>query len=160
VNYIRQTSNRVKKIVPIFILSLIAVAGGAFYGGMKYQQSKNPLGNFSRQNLQNLTTEERQQLSQGNAGGAMQRGFNRGDGSNFFTGEIISKDEQGLTIKTPDGSSKIIFFSASTEISKFASGTNEDLEVGKTVTVTGSANQDGSITAKSIQLRPVISPNP
>jgi hypothetical protein len=142
------------------ILIILILVSGAFYGGMKYQQAKNPLDNFSRQNLQNLTREERQQLFQGNVGGAIQRGLNRGDGSNFFTGEIISKDEQGLTIKTPNGSSKIVFFSGSTEISKFTSGTKEDLEIGKTVSVTGSANQDGSITAKLIQLRPAISPNP
>jgi len=135
------------KIILVFIGVVIIFGVGSFYGGMKYGQSKNPLSNFSRQNFQNLSPEQRQQLSQGRTGG--------GTGANFLNGEIISKDEQSLTIKLPDGGSKIIFFSDSTEISKFVNGASNDLEVGKTISVNGTTNQDGSLTAKSIQLRPI-----
>ena len=135
-----------KKIIPI-IIALIIIGGGTFYGGMKYGQSKNPLSNFSRQNSQNLSQEQRQQLFQGRT--------MRETGTNFLTGEVIAKDEQSLTIKMPDGGSKIIFFSDSTEISKFVNGASNDLEVGKTISVNGTTNQDGSLTAESIQLRPI-----
>ncbi len=137
------------------IITLIIAGGGAFYGGMQYQKSKSPSSDF--QNLRNLSPEERQQRLQqmGMPGGS--RGGNQ-NGGGFATCEIISKDDKSITFKLRDGGSRIIFYSNSTEISKFVAGTQNDLEVGKTVTVNGSANSDGSITAQSIQIRPVISP--
>jgi len=142
-----------KKILPIILVVIIIVGAGVFYGGMKYGQSKTSSSNPSGQNFQNLTPEQRQQLSQNRAG----RG---GNGANSLSGEVISKDQQSLTIKMPDGSSKIVFYSDSIEIGKFVNGTPSDLEVGKTVTVNGKANQDGSITAQSIQIRPAIPSQP
>ena len=141
-----------KKIIPIFVALILVVGGGAFYGGMKYQQSKGSLGNLTRQNFQNLSEEQRQQLSQGNIGENLQKGVARETGAGFLNGEVISKDEQSLTLKMMDGSSKIIFFSVSTEISKTAEGLINDIEIGKQIMVTGEQNSDGSYTAKTIQL--------
>ncbi len=152
-----------KKILPI-IIALIIIGAGAFYGGMKYAQSTRQ--NFAKQNFgeldqnfQNLSPEQRQELLQGNVGGTFQRGAGRGTGSNFVSGEVIAKDEQSLTLKMPEGGSKIIFYSGNTEVGKFVNGTPDDLEIGKSVTINGTTNQDGSITAQSIQLRPEINPS-
>ena len=58
-----------------------------------------------------------------------------------------------------DGSSKIVFFSDSTEISKTTEGAVDDIEIGKQIMVSGDQNSDGSYTAKTIQLSPrVIQP--
>ncbi len=139
-----------KKIIPI-IVALVVVAGGSFYGGMKYGQSK---GNF-----QNLSSEQRQQLFQGNIGGSLQRGAGRGVGGNFLSGEVIAKDDKSLTLKTPDGGSKIVFFSGSTQVSKTTEGSIDDIGIGKQIMATGEQNSDGSYTAKTIQLSPrVIQP--
>jgi len=94
---------KIKKILPI-IIALVFVGGGAFYGGMKYQQTKIS----SRQNFQNLSPEQRQQFGQNRNG-------NMG-GSNLLRGDVLSKDSQSVTIKTQDGSSKIVFFSISTTV--------------------------------------------
>jgi len=158
------------KLIPIVIAVALVVGGGSFYGGMKYAESKSSSGDFSArgarlpdgqgsafggQNLQNLSPEERQQMLQehgANAGGFRNRtGGQQGGGS--ASGEIIAKDDKSVTIKLRDGGSKIFFFADSTEIAKSVSGTPNDLEIGKSVVINGKANQDGSITAESIQLR-------
>lgn len=150
-----------KKLLPIIVVLAVA-AVGAFYGGMKYSQSKTPQrfiqGDF--QEFRNLSPEEREARAQqmGAAGiGFGARGLGGRTGSDFASGEIISKDDQSVTIKLPDGGSKIIFYSDSTEIGKFVSGASDDLEIGQSVTINGKANEDGSVTAQSIQLRPEIS---
>jgi len=134
-----------KQIFSIFILILI-VGSAAFYGGMKYQQNKI---SSQRLSFQNLSPEQRQQFAQRTGR----------TGSNFLSGEVISKDEKSLTIKLLDGSTKIVFFSGATEISKSAEGSIEDIEIGKQIVVNGDQNSDGSYTAKTIQLSPrVIQP--
>ena len=140
-----------KKILPIIIVSIIVIGGGAFYGGMKYQQSKNPTSGLSRQNFQNLSEEQRQQL-QANAGGAFQGG-NRTAGQDFLAGEVISKDAQSLTLKIQDGGSRIVFLSSSTTVSKTAEGSLNDIEIGKQIMITGKQNSDGSYVAQAIQER-------
>ena len=153
----QKMSNGVNKSITIVIAVAVVVGGGAFYGGMKYAQSNAPQGRLSQadfQSLQNLSPEERQQRRQelgANAGGFRggSGGGQRGGGG-FTTGEIISKDDKSVTIKLRDGGSKIVFLSDSTEITKSANGTFVDLEVGKNVSVNGTANSDGSVTAQSI----------
>src|SRR3989338_5136266 len=148
------------KLIAIVIATAVVVGGGAFFGGMKYAESKSPRGRVSQadfQNLQNLSPEERQQRLQelgANAGAGFRGGAGggqRGRGG-FTAGEIIAKDDKSVTVKLRDGGSKIIFFSDSTEISKSAEGTSSDLEVGKSITVNGVANSEGSVTAETIQL--------
>ena len=147
-----------KKVLPI-IIALIIIGGGTFYGGMKYTENKYPEKAFSGSVPQNFSPEERQQKIQQMG----VRGMGLGSGkigsqtdSGFATGEIISKDDQSVTIKFRDGGSKIIFYSDNTEVSKFVSGTSKDFEVGKSVVINGKTNQDGSITAELIQLRQEI----
>lgn len=134
----------------------VVVGSGAFYGGMKYAQGRGGRGNFTK-----LTPEQRQQFM-ANAGAGFRGGAGQvraGMGDGFTAGEIISKDDKSITIKMPDGGSKIVFYSDTTEVGKSVSGTFIDLKVGETVTTSGTANFDGSITAQSIQIRPIVPAN-
>jgi hypothetical protein len=140
-----------KKIVVIAVVAGIAIiAGGSFYAGTKYRQNRNPVSAFNR-----------------NTGG--QEGTRAG-GAGFVSGEIISKDDKSVTVKIPvrqnsagqniagqDGGSKIVLFSDSTQIMKSVAGSTSDLKVGENITVSGAANQDGSVTAQTIQLRTATS---
>ncbi len=80
-------------------------------------------------------------------------------GGGFTSGAIIAKDDTSITVETRGGQTgtsgtKIIFLAASTQITKSTEGATTDLTIGKEVTVTGTTNADGSLTAKTVQLRP------
>jgi hypothetical protein len=140
-----------KKIIPIILVAVIA-GGVSFFGGMKYGQSKitsqfpgagNFFGEISGSRGQNASST---------------RGFG---GGSMISGEIISKDGSSVTVKLQNGGSKIIFYSDTTEISKTTSGATADLKEGETIIISGATSQDGSVTAKTIQIRPdSLAPKP
>ncbi len=135
--------------IAIIIVTLILIGGGAFYGGMQYAKTQRG-GTFTRQ-----AGAVGARGAGGFAGGPGAAGI-RGANSGFVTGDIISKDDKSMTLKTRDGGSKIVFFSASTTVNKMAEGSMNDLADGATVMVNGSTNTDGSVTASMVQIRPAM----
>ena len=75
-------------------------------------------------------------------------------GGRFISGEIISTDTDSITIKTPDGSTRIVFISESTEIKKSETASQDELVTEAQVTITGEINDDNTIDAASIQITP------
>lgn len=131
----------------LIVLALVVVAGSCFYGGMRYGQNQQIA----------LSASQRQARGQqfgGGRGGAGVTGGPAGANSGFVTGDILSKDDKSITVKTRDGGSKIIFYSATTAVMKSVNGASGDLTVGESISVNGSTNQDGSVSAQSIQIRP------
>lgn len=131
-----------KKNITLIVVAL-AIAGVSFYGGFLYgkSQTNNRFG----------------QKQFGNMPGGMNpdgNGMRQGQNGGLVNGEIMSKDDKSITVKLRDGGSKIIFLNADTKVSKMADGSVEDLAQGVNVMISGSANQDGSVTAQTIQLRP------
>ncbi len=122
----------------IVLLIAIFVGVGGFFAGMKYQQSKKPQGRFGN-------------FQQGQAGQFAQR-----QGFRPVNGEIISADEDSITVKLADNSSKIVLLTDTTAINKSSEGSKEDLKVGEKVSAFGTENSDGSVTAQSIQLNPIL----
>lgn len=142
-----------KKIAP-YLVGVALVAGGAgFFGGTTYAKSKTVRGGRTGQFVQFQGGPGGGGQFQGRTGGNV--AF-RGAGGGFVTGEILDNDGKTMTIKLRDGGSKIVFLADSTEISKSASGDASDLTVGANVMVAGKANDDGSVTAQSVQLRPMM----
>jgi len=120
------------------IVAVLIFAGGGFYGGMKYQNyrmAKRVRGFASGQGL-------------GSRGSNQNR-----NGGSFTAGNITAKDDKSITVKSPDGSSKIVYFSDSTTVAKSEKGTSGDLVVGQNINANGKANSDGSIAAENIQIR-------
>ena len=87
---------------------------------------------------------------------AGQRVFRGGANGGVVSGQIVSFDDKSITVQSPSGGSKVVFYSTSTEISKMATSSANDLANNENITVIGSQNSDGSVTAQSIQIRPRI----
>jgi hypothetical protein len=140
------------KIIIGAVIVVIIVGCGSFYGGMKYasaSRSANMRGAFGQAGgLPGAVGATGTRARQGVAGGG------------FINGDIVSMDDKSITVKSKDGSSKIVFLSGTTEIGKFVTGALSDLTAGLTVMVTGKTNSDGSVTAQSIQIRPAGSSMP
>jgi type II secretory pathway pseudopilin PulG len=145
-----------KKTKTGLIIGFIVVAVIAFYAGDKYGNNQNT-----------APTQGANSFARGGAGGA-QRGMRTGGG--FVSGQIVSKDAASITVQlnAPVGpnngtttsattGSKIVFYTGNTSIMKTTDGTADDLTPGKQVSITGTANPDGSVNAQSIQIRPVKS---
>lgn len=130
------------------IVGLVIVAVGSFYAGMQYQGGKTTVSSSQQQNINTRGVGGDRNF--GARGGAGQGGPS--------SGEIIAKDETSVTVKLRDGGSKIIFYSPSTSIMKSDAGTAKDLVIGQQVVANGTPNADGSITAQSIQIRPIQAP--
>jgi len=129
-----------KKIIIVGVI----IVGVAFYGGFVYGKSSTPSrGQFVSGQFP------------GNQNGLRGAGMMNGMNGGFTAGEIISKDATSVTIKMQDGSTKIALIASSTQVLKSSSGTLNDLVIGTNITITGTSNSDGSVTAQSVQIRPV-----
>lgn len=124
------------------ILVIILVGAGAFFGGMKYQESQ-----------------QRASGRQFNGALGSRTGGNR-TGFRPVSGEIISSDDKSVTVKLQDGGSKIVLVSDKTTINKAVQATRTDLTVGQKVAVFGQENPDGSVTSQNIQLNPIPRDSP
>jgi hypothetical protein len=79
-------------------------------------------------------------------------GPGRGTGGGGTAGTISSVSPDQLTVSTAGGGSKLVLVNASTTVTKVSSSAEAltDLSQGETVTVVGTANPDGSVTATQI----------
>jgi len=133
-----------KKIIAGIVIAVIIV-GLSFWLGFHYGQGQNKIVALDRQGFnQNPRTGAR---------GSMNGGF--------ISGSILARDDKSLTVELRNGGnkdsqnvgSKIVLFSPTTSIDKSVTGTSTDLAVGNQVTVIGTTNPDGSISATSIQIK-------
>ena len=126
-------------IATVAILALIVGGGAGFFGGMQYQKNQRPsFGQFSG--------------ARGGSGPARLRGRN----GNGAAGTILNVDNNSITVKLVDGSSKIVLLTTTTAIDKAATAAASDLTVGERVSAFGTTNTDGSITATNVQINPVM----
>ncbi len=136
-----------KNNIPVFVVILLIAVATSFYGGTKYQQSKTPSFASRFGDFQNMRFPSADGQQVGNrvrlTGGQI-------------IGEVISLDQESLTLKLIDGSSKIIIVPQSASITQSTTAAKADITVGTNVAIFGSDNSDGSTTAQSIQLNPAF----
>ena len=128
-------------------LLVLAIAGGAFWAGMSYgrSQASQAGGQFPREGF-------------GERGGQvpevmMTRQVGRGDAAQLgsgVTGTIQAIEGEVLVINTSEGTIRVETTDTTLIEKVMAVGVN-DLEVDEQVVVLGRQNDDGSITARSIQ---------
>jgi hypothetical protein len=131
----------------IAILVIIIIGVGAFFGGMKYQESKS------------LANRPGMGQFEGNEGNMM---FERTDGNTnvrrgfggVVMGDVVSVDQNSITVKLSDGSSKIVNLTKSTTYSKTDAVSQSDVTNGTKVAVIGATNSDGSVTATRVEINP------
>jgi hypothetical protein len=148
--------NRTVKIV-LGVVLVLAVAAGSFFGGMMYGKSQ-------AQTTRTFRGFDPANAPQGFGGqgvitsgqdGATQQSGRPGGGSGrggMLAGEIVSVNGGDVTIKDADGKEIVVHVTDSTLIQKQAEVTVGDLAAGDTVFVSGSKGDDGSYTARSVQV--------
>jgi hypothetical protein len=134
-----------KSNIVILIITAILTGTLGFFAGTKYQNSKQ--GSFPRQQGFNQRGDQRSDIN-----GVIPNGGNR-QGIRPVNGEITGIADNSVTVKLVDGSSKIVIVSGSTQINKSTDASKENLKVGEKIAVFGQVNQDGSVTAQTIQLQ-------
>lgn len=148
VNYMKETMTIPVRQLGTYAAIAIIMGGGGFVAGLKYQQGKQT-NQFVNGQFRRGMMGARPDGTNGNT--IMVRG-----GFRPVTGEIIAADATSVTVKSPDGSSRIVLFSEKTEITQTATASTAALQTGTTVAVVGQENSDGSISADSIQLNPTL----
>lgn len=123
--------------VPLISLTLIIAA---FFGGMYYATPTN---------TQQAGTDEQNGRNFRNRPGG--QGFGKGFGGGMVTGSVLSLDATSMTVTLPEGGSKIVILSQDTKVSHTTESTLDAVKVGDTVSVMGTPNQDGSVTAQRIE---------
>jgi hypothetical protein len=153
--------NKTLKII-LSVAAVVLIAAGSFYGGMvigKNQAAASAAAgpiNFP----QGFQPGDGAPPIAGRRQDGTAGGFGAQPGMTF--GQIESIDGNTLTLTTQAGGTVTVQVTDTTLIEKNASVDVTDLAAGDTVIVSGSDNDDGSITARSVQVAPAgrFMPNP
>jgi hypothetical protein len=134
--------------VSTIIISLVTLIIG-FAGGFIYQKSKTP--SFARNGQFQMAGGNPSNRS-GNGTGMPSQKIS----SKETIGEITSVDSSSITIKTPDGGSKIVMISDSTTVNQATKVDKTNLKAGSQVSISGDQNTDGTVTGKIININSAI----
>lgn len=140
-----------KATTTLIIVGLVCFAGGAasgYYGRGLIR--KQPTGNFANGGRPTFNGQQ----TPGKNNGQFRGNTVNSQQGRPIAGTIQTATNDNLTIKTPDGSSKIILLTSDTKFNKITSGTASDFPTGSQVIVMGKEGSDGSVTAATIQAAP------
>jgi hypothetical protein len=145
--------NRVVLIV-LGVLGVLAIAAGSFYGGTVYgkNQAQATLPAFG--DMQGMPAGRGQFGTRPDGQTRIDGGqITATQGGSLF-GEIQSIGSGELTITDQNGEQVQVYVTDTTLIQKQSDVTLADLAEGETVVISGSRGDDGSITARTLQVSP------
>ena len=152
--------NRTAMII-VGIVVVLAVGGGSFYGGTVYGKSQAqaaiPLLLDQQADGQPGFTGQAGWQGGGFQPGAGRLGGEAGErriAGGMTFGQIESIEGSEIVLAGADNQKVRVRVTDTTLIEKNASVTVQQLEVGESVTVSGSSNEDGTITARSLSVVP------
>lgn len=134
-----------KQNLILYLVIAVLVAGGVgFYAGDQYaaRNRAGAGGNFAGRTGRN-------------GGGFF--GASGASGMTAVRGQVVKEDNQSLTVQLRDGSSKVVLLGSAT-FDKTVSASASDVTQGTEVMVIGKTNTDGSVTAQTVQLNPLVRP--
>jgi hypothetical protein len=151
-----------KKMIGIMIaISVISAVVGGGVGFVAAQ--KMLLSKMTQADVPNMAFGQGMQGSSGGRQFVTSKGGNgQGNGPRMAGdfagrgtfGEITAMDDKSITVKMPDGGSKIVMLADSTTFEATTKAQKSELKTGQHVRVTGSTNSDGSLTAQTVMLNP------
>jgi hypothetical protein len=145
------------KRIMIIAVAVCGIAIGVAFGvGVAYGRGdpKTVESGLSQQEIATLLGGSGLQ-SAGNNSAAGQRGLGNAGGQllgNNTIGQVTAVDGQTVTVKTVQAEVKVTL-DANTNVSKYGTS-GSDLQVGDTVVVAGTKQQDGSVLATSVSQMP------
>ncbi len=144
-----------QKHIISMVAIIIVIAGVAFYGGMQYSVSQRAAARAGQGGGGMMGTDGGR-LQGGGGGGQQGPGGRQGGMGGFIAGQVMAKDDKSFTVKTQDGSSKIVFYSDQTAVVKANKASATDLAVGADVVVNGKPSPDGSVAAQNVQIKTAL----
>ena len=130
--------NKNTMMIVAVVLIVVAAAGG-FFGGMMYQKNQaSTLAGAGR----------------GNYAARFGQSGQHAASLRPVRGQVLSMDNNSLTVKLSNGSTEIVVLSSSTAFMQSTTAALGDVKTGDTVNVVGTANSDGSVTAQQVQINP------
>jgi hypothetical protein len=148
--------NKTLKIV-LLVALVLTIAAGSFYGGMVYgkQQAASVFTAGFPPNGAGLAIAGQDGVFQTPRGQGAGSRFQEAAGLPGMTfGQIEGIEGNLLTITDRNGNTVRVQVAETTLIEKNASVSVADLAVGDAVIISGNPNDDGSITARSVQVAP------
>jgi VCBS repeat-containing protein len=130
-----------KKVIIAVLVTAIVFGAAGFGGGMLLGKA----GGSTR--LAGTTGNFRM----GQNGQAGANAANR-SGRTGLVGKIVEAGKDSITVKSADGSTRTVYLSGTTAISKVASATVADLSVNTTITAMGTGTSGGDVTAQRITI--------
>jgi len=141
-----------KKINLSLALILIVVFSAiSFFAGLKYSEFKTKNNTINNTAMMENFRANMGERSVNNVGGAGRMTVTNSGGQ--VMGEIIKLEENNFTLSLGEQGSKLVYFNDETIINKLELKEKSELEIGKTISVSGTETDNQSLVANMIQIR-------